>query len=706
MPKEKAVRSDSLAPFFNPKGVVVVGASHEPTKLGYGLARNLVQSGYKGAVHFVNPKPGILLGKPIFPAVDVIPDPVDLAVLLVPPTYVPDTLTACGKRGIHAAIIATGGFRETGPEGAALEQKCAQIAHEYHIRLIGPNCIGLMDTHLPLDTTFLQPPIPPAGEIAFISHSGAICAAVIDWIKGQGIGLSHVISLGNQVDVNETDVLAPVAADPKTSVITMYLEGISSGIRFVEQARLASLKKPIIALKVGRFEAGKRAAASHTGALAGQETAFDAGFYKAGVIRANTSEEMFQWARALAWCPLPKGRRVAVLTNAGGPGVTASDALELNKLTLATLSEGSLAEMQKFLPAAASLRNPVDMLASATPEHYAECLRILLADPGVDSVMVISPPPPSSATGMICRVMIPHIQTSDKPVVVVLMGDKLIQEGVEMMRATHVPDYRFPEAAASALGALSQRADILARLGDKPVHFADMKKPSAAKLATASPAGQFMDQASANQILAAYKIPTVLPIFAADRKAATAVAKKMGFPVVLKLASPDISHKTDVGGVLLNLSSEKEVQDGFDLVQQRARKARPEARLEGVHLQRMLPPGQEVIVGMVRDPQFGAVVMFGSGGVEVEGLKDVAFALAPLTRSDAERLLDSTWAGKKLHGFRSLPAADRDAVIEVLLRLAQLSVDQPEIGEIEINPLRVLPQGQGAFAVDVRAKRI
>lgn len=705
MPKDKALRNDTLAAFFTPRGVVVVGASHEPTKLGYGLARNLVQSGYRGAIHFVNPKTGLLLGKPIFAAVGDIPDPVDLAVLLVPPPFVPETLKACGQRGIHAAIIATGGFRETGPEGAALEEECARIAREFNIRLIGPNCIGLMNTHLPIDTTFLQPPMPPGGEIAFISHSGAICAAVIDWIKGQGIGLSHIISLGNQVDVNETDMLAPLAADPKTSVITMYLEGISSGIRFVEEARKASIKKPVIALKVGRFDAGKRAAASHTGALAGQETAFDAGFHRAGVIRANTSEEMFQWARALAWCPLPKGRRVAVLTNAGGPGVTASDALELNQLSLANLSEESITAMRKFLPAAASLHNPIDMLASATPEHYAECLRILLADPGVDSVMVISPPPPSSATGMICRLMIPHIQTSDKPVLVVLMGDKLIQEGVEMMRATHVPEYRFPEAAASALGVLSQRADILARLEEKPARPSGVNRGAAGKMTASAPAGQFMDQDSANGILAAYKIPTVLPVFAADGREAAAAARKTGFPVVLKLASPDISHKTDVGGVLLDLKNEKEVQEGFETVFERARAARPQARLEGVHIQRMLPSGQEVIVGMVRDPQFGPMMMFGSGGVEVEGLKDVAFALAPLTRTDAERLLESTWAGKKLRGFRSFVPADREAVIDILIRLAQLSADVPEIAEIEINPLRVLAEGQGAYAVDVRAKR-
>jgi len=314
------VSDPSLTPFFDPKGVAVIGVSRDPTKLGYGMARNLIQSGYPGAVHFVNPKGDSLLGRPIYPDVSRVPDPVDLAVLLVPPQFVPDTLKQCGQRGIRAVIITTGGFREVGPEGAALEKQCLEIAKGYGMRLVGPNCIGMINTHLPLDTTFLQPPLAPAGEIAFISHSGAICAALVDWIRGQGIGLSHLISLGNQVDINETDMLAPVAADRYTSVLTMYLEGISNGTRFVSEARRVTRQKPVLALKVGRFESGRKAAASHTGALAGQETAYEAGFRKAGVMRANTSEEMFQWARALAWCPLPRGRRVAVLTNAGEIG--------------------------------------------------------------------------------------------------------------------------------------------------------------------------------------------------------------------------------------------------------------------------------------------------------------------------------------------------------------------------------------------------
>ncbi len=691
-------------PFFNPQGVVVIGASRNPTKLGYGLAHNLVQSGYEGAIHFVNPKGGELMGRPIYASLAEVPDPVDLAVVLVPPAYVPCALEDCGARGIHAVIVATGGFRETGPAGAALEEQCAQIARKHAMRMIGPNCIGLLDTHLPLDTTFLPPPGPPVGDVAFISHSGAICAAVIDWVRGQGFGLSHLISLGNQADVNETEMLASVAADRHTRVITLYLEGVSNGRCFVEQARKIVRQKPILALKVGRFASGQKAAASHTGALAGAESAFDAGFRRAGVIRANTSEEMFQWARALAWCPLPKGRNVAVLTNAGGPGVTAADALELNGLRLAVLSEATRQALKTILPAAASLNNPVDMLASATPENYAESLRLLVEDEGVDSVLMILPPMPAFSTGGVARAVIPVIQDTPKPVVVALMGDKLIQEAIEHFRAFHIVEYRFPEWAASALGVLSQRAESLPLLDEEPVVPMNVDNKRAAAALPLQYAGSFLPQDAAYELLEAYGIPTLKMQLAQTAEKAVEMAGRMGYPVVLKVASPDISHKSDVGGVLLGLENAEAVAQGFDTVVQRVRLASPQAEIQGVHIQRMLPPGQEVIVGVVRDPQFGPLVMFGSGGVEVEGLKDVAFALAPLTKSDAERLLENTWAGRKLKGFRSLPEVDRESVLQTLFRLAQLAEDFPQLSEIEINPLRALPGKGGAFAVDVRAK--
>jgi acetyl coenzyme A synthetase (ADP forming)-like protein len=696
----------SLTPFFDPKGVAVIGASTNPVKLGYGLARNLVQSNYKGAVHFVNPKGGKLLGRPLYPEVSQAPDPLDLAILLIPAPAVPDALRACGERGLRAAIIGSGGFRETGPAGAALEQQCLEIAREYGMRLLGPNCIGLLDTHLPLDATFLPPPAPIPGDVAFISHSGAICAAVIDWARGQGFGLSRLVSLGNQADVNETDVLAPVAADPYTGVLTLYLEGVSDGRRFVGEAGRVSLTKPIIALKVGRYAGGQRAVASHTGALAGQTSAYNAAFRRAGVIRAETSEEVFDWARALAWCPPPSGRGVAVLTNAGGPGVTAADALEADGLHLTELSDETREGLKAALPPAASLGNPVDMLASATPEQYNICLEILLADPGVNSVLVILPPPPMHTAGAVAKAIIPVIYSASKPVVVALMGERLIQEAVEHFRAARVAEYRFPERAASALAILAERAEFLERgPGGGQTAFQDVDKQGVRELLARSDSeGAALSPAEGARLLAAYGIPSAPAELAATPEEALRLAQLLGYPVALKVASPDIAHKSDVGGVLLNLEEPQAVTRGFAALLETARKASPQADIQGVYVQPMLPAGQEVIVGALQDVQFGALVMFGSGGIEVEGLKDVTFELAPLGQREAEGMLARTWAGRKLRGYRSLPPADREAVLEVLMRLSQLVADFPQLAEVEINPLKVLPRGEGACAIDVRAR--
>lgn len=695
----------SLNPFFNPQGVVLVGASTNPMKLGFGLARNLLQSHYRGAIHFVNPGGGVLLGHPLYVALSDVPDPVDLAVLLVPAAAASQALLDCAQRGIRAVIIASGGFREVGAEGAALEAKCLQIAHEHGLRLIGPNCIGLLDTHLPLDTTFLPPPGPTPGDVAFISHSGAICAAVIDWARGQGFGLSRLVSLGNQVDVGETDILIPVAADPDTQVITLYMEGVQDGRRFIETAQTVTRAKPIVALKVGRSVGARQAVASHTGALAGQDSAFAAAFRQAGIIRADTSEELFDWARALAWCPLPKGRRVAVLTNAGGPGVTAIDALDMNGLMVAHLTEKTRQELKKVLPPAANVYNPVDMLAGASPEQYATSLRLLLEDEGVDSVLVILPPPPMHTAGAVARTIIPIIYTSPKPVVVALMGERLIQEAVEHFRAARVPEYRFPERAAAALAILCDRAEYLAEERQEAVRPQGIDHAVAARiLAEQDETDGFLPPQVVNDLLRAYGIRVPEMGMAHTTDEAVQWAKRVGYPVVLKIVAAEIVHKSDIGCVRLNLTNETEVREAFATIMANGWREQPAAAIEGVSVQPMIPTGHEVIIGAVQDPQFGAMLMFGSGGVEVEQLKDVAFALAPLTEREAKKMLAQTWAGRRLQGYRHLAAGDEAQTVETLLRLGQLAADWSELVEIEINPLRVLAPGQGVVAVDARAR--
>ena len=696
-----------LEGLFSPRGVAVVGASLNPTKLGYGVARNLVVSGYPGAIHFVNPRGGRLFDRPLYPDLRSVPDPVDLAVIMIPAPSVPEALKACGERGIRYAIVGAGGFRETGETGAALERRCLEIARRYGLRVLGPNCIGYLDTHLPIDTSFLPLPGPIPGDIAFLSHSGAICEAVIDWARGQGFGLSRLVSLGNQMDLNEGDLLPATAKDPHTRVVAMYLEGVGDGRRFIEQAKAVTRSMPVVAIKVGQSEAGRAAVASHTGALAGRDQAFDAAFRKAGVIRARHSEEMFDWARALAWCPPPRGPRVAVLTNAGGPGAIAADALDANGLKLAALSEGTRESLQAFLPAAASLKNPVDMLAGAGPREYADSLRLLLADEGVDGVIVILPPPPVTTAAEVAGAIIPVIRSSEKPVVVTLMGEELIAHAARLLRGAHIPDYRFPERAASAMRVLYDRSSVLLRKESEPATFEDVDLEAAREIMSRARPGKdgFLGAAEALEVAQAFGIPIPSHELAQSEQEAVQAAERLGYPVAMKVDSPDLPHKSDLGAVALNLDSPEKVCEAYRALLERVSAALPAVESRGVLLQPFLAGGQEVIVGMVRDAQFGPLVMFGSGGVEVEAIGDVAFELTPLSRAEAESMLNSTWAGRRLRGYRNMPPADRAAVAEVILRVGYLAEVLPEVEEIEVNPLRALPVPDGgALALDVRLR--
>jgi len=694
--------TNPLTPFFQPRGVVVIGASTSPEKLGYGVARNLVQSGYKGAIHFVSQKQGELFGHQIYIDLNQIPDPVDLSILIVPPNATPKAIEECGGRGIKAAVVVSSGFRESGAEGAALEGQCLDIARAHGVRLIGPNCIGVIDTHLPLDTTFIQPPMPAAGNIGFISHSGAFCAAILDWARSEDIGFSQIVSLGNQADVNETDMLSMLVDDPYTKVIVMYLESVSDGRRFVEVARDVTRRKPVIALKVGRFESGQKAAASHTGALAASDVAFDAAFDKAGILRADTAEQMFDWAHILKsrWSngekpllatkdPSTTNSGIAVLTNAGGPGVIAADSLEQDGLPLAQLTDPTLQALSAALPPSAAIHNPVDMLASATPETYATCLRILLEDPNVDAAMVILPPPPMFTAEEVAEKLIEVIHQFDKPVVIALLGSTLIDKAHSLFEHANVPTYPFPERAASALSALFKRTEFLTT---EPQRHREFISPSLSDSVVNS-----------DELLTKYEIPIAPIKLAHDENEAVTIANELGYPVVMKIASPDILHKSDVGGVVLNIQNAESLLIAYAQIMERVKHEKPDAKIEGIHIQRQIPEGQEVIVGMVRDPLFGPMMMFGSGGVEVEGLRDVAFALAPLTQAEAQEMIRKTWAGRKLKGFRNIPPADEESVIDVLVKLSQLAIENESIGEIEINPLRVL--GRGSVAVDVRIKK-
>ena len=695
---------NSLLPFFQPEGVVVIGASTNPVKPGYGAARNVATSGYTGAIHFVSQKPGELFDRPVYTSLAEVPDPVDLAVIVVPALAVAHALTDCHRRGIRAAIVLAGGFREVGPQGAALEAEVVRLAREYGIRIVGPNCVGLLDALLPLDTSFLPPPIPPAGDVAVVSQSGALLAVLIDWARSEGVGFSRLMSLGNKADVDEPDVLEAAVAQEQTRLLALYIEALTDGPRFLEEARKVARHKPVVALKVGRGEAGQNAAASHTGALAGSDSAYDAAFARAGVLRAATSEEWLDWIVAFTRCPLPAGPRVGLLTNAGGPGVIASDAVEAYGMRLAEFSESTLAELHSFLSPAASFHNPLDMLAAASPQDYARSLGLLLADPGVDSVVVLLPAPPMFEAEDVAAALLPHIQAASKPVTVALLGQKRLTAALARLREERVAVYPSAERAVAALAGLFRRAEIERAPEPELSPPAGIDREAAALALAGAAPGAWLAPDSADRLMAAYRIPTAAVKLARTPEEAGALASTLGFPVVVKVASADIPHKSDVGGVILGLETAEAAAEAFRAVTARARAAQPSARLDGAHVQRMLPPGQEVIVGAARDAVFGPLMMFGSGGVEVEGLKDVAFDLAPLAQVHADRMLRRTWAGRKLAGFRSIPPGDAAAVRDVLCRLAQLAHDLPQVAEIEINPLRVLAPGSGAVAVDVRVK--
>lgn len=678
-----------LDPFFKPKGVAVIGASRDPHKLGYGVVRNLKEYRYQGGIYPVNKSATEILELHCYASVDEVPDPVDLAIVIVPAPVVPQIVRECGERGIRHAIVISGGFSETGDQGKELESELKKDAEEQDVRIIGPNCIGTIDTHTPVNTTFVTG-MPESGEIGFSSQSGAMVASVIDWARGAGVGFSRIVSLGNQVDVNETQMIEALQDDRQTRVITAYIEGVSDGRAFMEAAKKAALKKPFVALKGGRGDSGARAVASHTGALAGSNEAYEAAFKRSGVQQAGTMEEMFDWARALAWQPLPKGKRVAVLTNAGGPAILAVDALEKAGLKMAPLTKETKDYLESRLPAAASVNNPVDVLAGSGPGTYAVAMDALLTDDTVDAVTVIQAPQdwflPASLAEVIGEVAGVH----RKPVIASIMGKASVDEALRILHKRKIPNVAFPERVASVLAAMVQRKEWLdlphETAGDLPV-------------GTTQNLEDAVSTEDWERVLSEIGISFPPQGNAAGVGEAVELAGKIGFPVVMKLLSASVSHKTEVNGVKLNIRNRDEIRQAWKEIEHSADAA--EVSMEGVQIQKMLE-GQEVIMGIRRDPQFGPLVLFGTGGTDVELLQDVTTSIAPLNRMQAEKMIDETLAGKKMEGWRNQPPADREMVIRYLVELSKLAMALPEVEELEINPLYVLAEGKGAYAVDVR----
>lgn len=687
---------DSL---LRPTSVAVIGASRTRGTIGAEIFHNLVANGFTGAVYPINPGATSVHGVRAYPSLRAVPDPVDLAVIVVPAARVEAVIDDCVAVGVKAVVVVTAGFAETGDAGRAVQDAILAKVRAAGIRMVGPNCLGLLnaDPAVSLDATF-APTWPPHGNVAFSSQSGAVGLAILDHAKDLGIGVHHFVSIGNKADVSGNDLIAYWGDDPAVGVILLYLESFGNPTRFMKICQDVGRRKPIIAVKSGRTGAGARAASSHTGALAGSEAAVDALLTQAGVIRTDTIEELFDAAMVLANQPVARGNRVALLTNAGGPGIMAADACESHGLLIPELAPETTAALRAFLPPEASVRNPVDMIASATPAAYARALPLLLADPGVDAVIVLFVPPVGTEAQEVALAIQRGAAGASKPVLTCFMGIHGVPEALSTLRHGKFPSYAFPEAAAIALSRVVRYGRWLAAgVGEVPSLPVDAER---ARRAIGARTG-WLPAEEVREVLAAYGLDQPPTRWAETAEAAADAAAGIGFPVAVKLSSATITHKTDVGGVILDVPDAEGVRRAVADIR-RALGDRA-AEMDGVTVQPMVPRGAELFLGATRLPRFGPLIGFGIGGTAVEVWKDVVFRVHPLTDVDARAMVAGVRAQVLLDGHRGAPGVDRWAAAEAILRVDRLMGDLAEIAELDLNPVVTRPGGR-VWAVDARIR--
>jgi acetyl coenzyme A synthetase (ADP forming)-like protein len=693
----------SLESFFNPQSIAIVGASRQKGKVGYEILANMIEAGYEGQIYPVNPKADKIEGLKCYPDLQSIGKRPDLVVIIIPAKLVPAMMQQCAKVGVKSVIIITAGFKEVGQEGRELEKQVVQIARRAGIRIIGPNCLGVIAPAKKLNASF-GGDLPTEGVIGYLSQSGALLAAILDMANANGIGFSKLVSIGNKADVDELDVIKALGEDEDTKVIAGYLESITDGNAFVNQAERISHDKPILLMKSGGTQAGAQAASSHTGSLAGSETAYEAVFERAGIVRCNSIKEQFDYAQAFAYQPLPAGPKVAVITNAGGPGIMAADAIERVGLEFAELDEGTRKTLASELPPAANLNNPVDVLGDALADRYEFALEVVLADKNVDIVLVLLTPQAMTESGATAEVL---VKLSDgkyhKPILACFLGAEKVRDGLRVLRHGRIPQYDAPESAVATIKAMADYVRWRTRPKRVVKLFAVNRRKVENIIDRHLRKGiREIGETESKEILEAYGFVTPKGSVATTAEQAANIAQQLGFPVVLKIWSPDILHKSDVDGVQIGLRSEKEVRDAFDLMMYRIPKKMPEAEILGVLVQEMCGGGKEVILGMNRDPNFGPLMMFGMGGIMVEVLKDVSFYLAPLTAEEAKQMLMDTKTYQMLKGVRGQEGVDIETIAEGLQRLSQLVTEFPQIQEMDINPYIVGPPGTTPVAVDAR----
>jgi len=690
-----------LETLLYPKAVAVIGASRNPEKVGHAVLANLVNGGFKGTLIPVNPGAGEILGLKCCKSLDEYKNPVDLGIIVVGGKYVKDALHSCLEAGAKSVIVITAGFKEVSAEGAKAEQELVEICRTYGARMVGPNCLGVLNTDHQMNATF-APSVPPPGKISVLSQSGALCVAILDWAANQKLGLGKVISFGNKADLNEADFIQALAEDKTTNVIAGYLESIKEGDKFLRVAEQAAAIKPVVILKVGITQAGAKAASSHTGSLAGADIAYGAAFKRAGVIRAENFEALFDYATAFALQPLPKGERVAIITNAGGPGIMAADAAEGLGLKMVSPSTESDAKLRTFLPASAAFGNPVDVIGDAEPDRYAKAFEVMQEDAKIDAIVVVVTPQNMTRPLELAE-KLAAAHRGQKPVLAVFMGGTEVAAAKEKLMALGIPNYPSPDRAITALRAMCDYAAWRRRPPRVVTRFPVNRRRVDRVIHMQMRSGESqIGEVEAKEILRAYDFNVLDGQIARTGDEAVEIAGRLGYPVVLKISSPDIIHKSDFGGVRINLANAEQVRDAFDLMILRIQKRAPDAHLRGAYVEKMGQRGREVILGMTRDPQFGPMLMFGLGGIFVEVMKDVTFHLAPITAEEAMQMLKGTRSYALLQGARGQAPVDLDAIAGALQRISQLATDYPEIKELDINPFIVGPVGMQAYVADAR----
>ncbi|MHB8810807.1 MAG: acetate--CoA ligase family protein [Desulfobulbaceae bacterium] len=690
-----------LEKLFTPASVAVVGASRTPGKVGHDILANLVAGGFSGEIIPVNPAGGTMFERQVVAKLSDYRGPIDQVIIVVPGQYVLEMAREAVAKRAGAIIVISAGFRETGEEGSRLQYQLADICRRGGARLLGPNCLGLINTEAKLNSSFAGS-MPESGSIAVFSQSGALCTAMLDLAKNRHIGLSKLISIGNKADLSEIDMLMALARDKQTKVIVGYLEDISSGDEFIKAAEEASNNKPVIILKAGTTSAGQKAAASHTGVLSGTDTAYGAAFKRSGVCRADTFNALFDYATAFNLQPLPQGDRVLIITNAGGPGTMAADAVEKAGLRVAVLDRNAATALRSQLPAAASIANPVDVLGDAGPDRYVAALLAAQQESKVDAILVLLTPQAMTRPRETAQAIIENLDGS-KPVLASFMGGKDVMPGRQELAGGGLPDYDSPERAVAVLKAMYDYGVWRNRPPRMVTRFPVNRRRVERIITRRQRTGRLqVGEVRAKNILRAYGFHVLEGRLATTAAEAVEIARFIGFPVAMKVVSPNIIHKTDLGGVRLEVATGQEVEDAYDLMMLRLGKLAPRAIIEGVYVEKMADRGLEVIVGMTRDPQFGPMLMFGLGGIFVEVMKDVTFHLAPITEEEAVQMLKSTRSYEMLKGKRGQKEADIPAIAMALQRISQLTTDFPQIAELDINPMIVGEIGTEPVVADAR----